>query len=139
MTTSKSNPVMSLYGKVKSTASRVAGKINGNKRQISMRFYRENGMWYADVPNWPGPKAMLLMVDGADIFLANLSYPNSEFTLDISLDPVSGYSKLDYVHPHPSGDGAYYTTPMDGQPHKLWLCGVTEFVFGYMPEGIWYN
>jgi len=28
---------------------------------------------------------------------------------------------------------------MNGRQHKLWLCGVTEFVFGYMPEEVWYK
>lgn len=139
MTQSKSNPITSLYGKVKSTASRAAGKLLGNKRQLTMRFYKEHGLWYADVPKWPGPKAMLLMVDGADTFLDFLSEPDEEITLSLSLDPVPGYHRLDYVHPHPAGDGAYYLTYMKGEPHKLWLCGVTEFVFGYMPEEIWYE
>jgi len=28
---------------------------------------------------------------------------------------------------------------MKGRDHKLWLCGVTEFVFGFMPEEVWYR
>ena len=45
---------------------------------------------------------------------------------------------LNYTHPHPAGDGAYYTTDVNVLDHKLWLCGVTEFVFGYMPEEVWF-
>jgi len=35
---------------------------------------------------------------------------------------------------HPAGDSAYYRTTLNGWPHMMWLCGVTEFVFGKMPE-----
>jgi hypothetical protein len=104
-----------------------------------MRFYKEDGMWYADVKGWPGPKNMLLMVDGADTFLDYLSNNGEEVTLDISLAPKKDYEVLNYSHPHPAGDGAYYIANMRGRDHKLWLCGVTEFVFGFMPEEVWYK
>ena len=38
------------YGTAKSTVSRVAGRVIGNSRELTMRFYKEHGMWYADVP-----------------------------------------------------------------------------------------
>jgi hypothetical protein len=104
-----------------------------------MRFYKEGFLWYADVNGWPGPKNMLLMVDGADVFLDHLSSKGEEITLDLSLDPKAGYEVLNYIHPHPAGDGAYYIADMNGREHKLWLCGVTEFVFGYMPEEVWFK
>ena len=43
---------------------------------------------------------------------------------------------IEYVEPHPAGDGAYYRTTLNGWPHLMWLCGVTECVFGKMPERI---
>ena len=132
------NALLSAYGSIKSFASKAAGKVYGNKRELTMRFYKEDFMWYADVKGWPGPKAMLLMVDGADTFLDYLSNNGEEITLDLSLDPKRGYDVLNYKHPHPANDGAYYTAEMNGHDHKLWLCGVTEFVFGHMPEEVWY-
>jgi hypothetical protein len=135
----RNNQLMNFYGAAKSTVSRFAGRVIGNSRELNMRFYKEHGMWYADVPGWIGPKAMLLMVDGADTFLDYLSGYTSEVKLDLSLDPKNEYQVLNYTHPHPAGDGAYYTTDMNGCDHKLWLCGVTEFVFGYMPEEVWYK
>jgi hypothetical protein len=140
MTTSKSKELAyTVYGTLKSAASKAAGKLVGKKRKMTMRFYKEDSLWYADVLNWPGPKAMLLMVDGADTFLDYISGYKEEVTLALSLDPTEGYEHLTYEHPHPYGDGAYYMAEMNGNPHKLWLCGVTEFVFGYMPEGLWYR
>lgn len=139
MSMKNSTPFHKIYGTLKSAASKAAGKIAGNKTELNMRFYKEGFMWYADVVGWPGPKDMLLMVDGADTFLDYLSRQGEEVTLDLSLDPKAGYEVLNYIHPHPAGDGAYYIADMNGSEHKLWLCGVTEFVFGYMPEEVWYR
>jgi hypothetical protein len=135
----KSNTLLSAYGAIKTAASKAAGKLYGNKSELQMRFYKEHLLWYADVNGWPGPKNMLLMVDGADVFLDHLSSKGEEITLNLSLDPKAGYEVLNYIHPHPAGDGAYYMANMNGCEHKLWLCGVTEFVFGYMPEEVWYS
>ena len=138
MVQNKTNALLSAYGAIKTAAAKAAGKLNGNKRELTMRFYKEAGMWYADVNGWPGPKAMLLMVDGADTFLDYLSNNGDEVTLDLSLDPKQGYDVLNYRYPHPGNDGAYYSTQMGDDEHILWLCGVTEFVFGHMPEEVWY-
>ena len=139
MTENYINPLYQAYARLKVAAAKAAGKVKGYSPELSMRFYREDGMWYADVAGWPGPKNMLLMVDGADTFLDYLSNYSNEVQLDLSLDPKNGYQVLNYTHPHPAGDGAYYTTDMNGSDHKLWLCGVAEFVFGYMPEEVWYT
>ena len=91
MTNERSNnQLMNFYGTAKSTVSRFAGRVIGNRRELNMRFYKEECMWYADVPGWPGPKAMLLMVDGADTFLDYLTHNGEEITLNISLDPKQG-------------------------------------------------
>lgn len=136
MVQNKINTLLSAYGAIKTAAAKAAGKPNGNKRELTMRFYKEAGMWYADVKGWPGPKAMLLMVDGADTFLDYLSNNGDEVTLDLSLDPKQGYDVLNYRYPHPGNDGAYYSTQIAGREHVLWLCGVTKFVFGDMPRKI---
>jgi len=139
MVQSRSYTLLSAYGVIKTAASKAAGKIYGNKNELRMRFYKEEGLWYADVKGWPGPKGMLLMVDGADTFLDYLSNNGNEISLDLSLDPKQGYDVLNYRYPHPGNDGAYYSTQMSEDEHILWLCGVTEFVFGFMPEEVWYR
>ena len=87
MVQSRSYTLLSAYGAIKTAASKAAGKIYGNKNELRMRFYKEEGLWYADVKGWPGPKRMLLMVDGADTFLDYLSNNGNEISLDLSLDP----------------------------------------------------
>ena len=90
MVQNKTNTLLSAYGAIKTAAAKAAGKLNRNKRELTMRFYKEDWTWYADVNGQASPKAMLLMVDGADTFLDYLSNNGDEVTLDLSLDPKQG-------------------------------------------------
>lgn len=120
-------------------------------------FVKEEGIWYADLPQFLeqglGTKANLMMVDGADTFLDLLSGNNSNVTLKISPQPFEGqqtYMKkfrkglnqqlLDLIGHAPVDYGAYYNVlELSGKPyaHQLWLCPVTEFVFGSYPKEIY--
>lgn len=118
--------------------ARQAGRIVGNERQLVLGFQKDDlGGWFAVIPTWPGPKAALAMVDGADTFLDMLSEGNDYVALHISVDPLDGWDELQYIVAHPWGDGAYYLSV--AHDHKMWLCGVTEFVLGRMPDKIWYS
>ncbi len=108
-------------------------------------FYKENGIWYIDLPQFLnaglGTKANLMMVAGADTFLDMLSdnfkpitfqietidFEGREFTLDkqyIGKDQ----DLLDAVGHAPVEYGAYYLARENN--HIMWLCPVTEYVFG---------
>lgn len=120
-------------------------------------FIKEIGLWYADLPEFLeqglGTKNNLLMVDGADTFLDLLSKNGKEVTLDISLMELEGYyakmekvvmgknqELLDAVGHEPVEYGAYYeVSELDGKSffHRLWLCPVTEYVFGKYPGEMW--
>ena len=122
-----------------------------------IRFIKEVGLWYADLPEFLeqglGTKNNLLMVDGADTFLDLLSENGKEVTLDISEDEFAGYQAkmnkirsgknqelLDNVGHEPVEYGAYYeVSELDGKSfsHRLWLCPVTEYVFGDYPGEMW--
>ena len=122
-----------------------------------IRFIKEIGLWYADLPEFLeqglGTKNNLLMVDGADTFLDLLSKTGKEVTLDISLVELEGhYAKmekvemgknqelLDTVGHEPVEYGAYYeVSELNGKSfsHRLWLCPVTEYVFGGYPNRMW--
>lgn len=106
---------------------------------MKIRFYNENGLWYADLPKYiedGGSKEDLLMVSGADTWLDVLSECGSEITLQISVNSFPEFdAKLLYV-----GDvktpGDYIVYP---NMHEMWLCGVTEWVFGNYPQTIYYK
>lgn len=133
--------ILKTYAVAKSVLSRTAGKVLGPKKKgtFTMRFYKEASGWYADVPNWPGPKAALAMVWGADTFLDYLSNGVGEVAVSVSDKELDNYSKLQWVHDNHYGDGAHYKTDINGRDHILWLCAVTEFVMGGMPKHIWYS
>jgi hypothetical protein len=107
-------------------------------------FYKENGLWYIDLPEFLeaglGTKNNLLMVAGADTFLDKLSNNGDRVSVQIETAPYAeqqyaltkiGMGKdqalLDAVGHAPVDYGAYYKAS-DG--HILWLCPVTEYVFG---------
>lgn len=122
-----------------------------------IRFIKEVGLWYADLPEFLeqglGSKNNLLMVDGADSFLDLLSKNGKEVTLDTSEVEFVGYQAklyrinwgknqelLDDAGHEPVEYGAYYEVNELNEKafsHRLWLCPVTEYVFGKYPEEMW--
>ena len=118
---------------------------NTNNQSMTHRFYKEAGTWYIDLPAYLeaglGTKANLMMVAGAEIFLDQLSNHGTEVTVHIETAPFAeqtyalkkiGMGKdqelLDAVGHAPVDYGAYYKADQNG--HILWLCPVTEYVFG---------
>ncbi len=122
-----------------------------------LAFVKEAGIWYADLPEFLeaglGTRANLMMVDGADTFLDQLAQGKARITLQISTQPFPGWQAgmrkirkglnqplLQILGHAPVEYGAYYSvTELNGQPHdhQLWLCPVTEYVFGNYPDQIY--
>lgn len=122
-----------------------------------LRFVKENKIWYAALPEFLqqglGTKQNLMMVDGADTFLDTLSGNGHKVNIKISTQPFKGYQAgmkkfkkgmnrelLDLVGHAPVDYGAYYNvSEHNGNPyqHQLWLCPVTEYVFGSYPDEIY--
>lgn len=117
---------------------------------VKHRFYKQNNFWYIDLPEFLeaglGNQANLMMVAGSDKFLDLLSENGSEVLVKFSGEPFKGHTTrmekkrlgmdkvlLDSIG-HPEVDyGAYYNVSMhEHKPfsHELWLCPVTEYVFG---------
>ena len=113
-------------------------------------FYKENSNWYADLPEFLeaglGTKNNLLMVDGSDTLLDFLSGNASAVTINISTTAFTGYNTvlvkegfgmniglLNAIGHAPVNYGAYYNMSHFKElcfSHRLWLCPVTEYVFG---------
>ena len=148
---------MQLYANYKSRIHSKSAKsiIKPNKVEWpkTFRFYKEINTWYIDLPQFLeaglGTKANLMMVAGADTLLDILSNNGTEITVDFSDKPFDGFNvKLDMINigkdqalldhvGHPFVDyGAYYTAYSSqelGYEFKIssvWLCPVTEYVFG---------
>lgn len=107
------------------------------------RFYRENGGWYIDLPSYieqGGSKGALAMVAGADTMLDIVAGKAKEVTIQMDVQPFAGADELvltELCHPT-SGGGYYFMKNFEGKEvaQNMWLCSVTSFVFGYMPEKI---
>ena len=108
-------------------------------------FYKEAyGGWFIDLPAYleaGGSKGDLAMVAGADTMLDIVAGKNEQVTITMHTKPFDGADKLQLVRLcEPSmGGGYYYMQSFEGKEvsREMWLCGVTEFVFGNMPQHIY--
>lgn len=108
-------------------------------------FYKESyGGWYIDLPAYlegGGSKGDLAMVAGADTMLDIMVAGGDRVALLLSLEPFPGFDELELLRPSDPalGGGDYILRQFKGQQldHKVWLCGVTEYVFGFLPERIY--
>jgi 2C-methyl-D-erythritol 2,4-cyclodiphosphate synthase len=109
------------------------------------KFYKEDyGGWYIDLPQYleaGGSKADLAMVAGADTMLDIVAEGNNRVAITMATEPFEGADKVQLLKLcEPSVGGGYYLMSVfEGRAvnQEMWLCGVTEFVFGTMPEEIY--
>jgi len=108
---------------------------------MKLRFYQDpDTRWYVDLPAWPGAKADLEMVAGADTMLEYMSEGTGEVHLYLSTDPFEGADELKLRElAFELGNGAFYLL----KSYKgieinldMWLCDVTKWVFGDFPKSI---
>lgn len=117
-----------------------------DNKMKAISFYKEDKMWYADVPEHT--KEENEMVYGADKFLEFLSGGKDRVTLEVADDIYpkpsfllqqihhddagSTYEILPYHHDAP---GLGYC-PQEAAGQKLWLCNVVHTVLGEHPKYI---
>jgi len=109
----------------------------------SYKFIKTGKEWYIDLPEFieqGGSPGDLQMVDGADKMLDLIAGNQSEVTLDISKVHFEGADNLTLTEkcdPY-IGGGYYYMKQWQGLEvrQNLWLCQVTDFVFGEIPAQI---
>jgi len=109
-----------------------------------IRFYKETSdRWYADLPEWEGSKADLEMVCGADTMLDIMAQGENEVYLRLSLEePTELSNTLIKIKDTPDIGGATYLMKdwkWIEYNLEIWLCDVTRFVFGSLPEIIYIN
>ncbi|QNE39004.1 hypothetical protein F1C16_05260 [Hymenobacter sp. NBH84] len=105
-----------------------------------IKFVEDNrGDWYADLPDYPGPKADCEMVFGADSMLLMLAEGKDNVTLAISdiEDEIPNAVELKLLREGGSEGGGYYYFA-EGEI-EIWLCDVTKFVMGYIPSIIYFT
>lgn len=108
-----------------------------------LTFYKtQDNKWFVDLPEWEGAIEELQMVCGADTLLDIISQGEDSVRLFLSLEPQEGCDILDKLYDTPDVGGSYYillTYKGIEYDLEMWLCGVTEFVFGFMPDKIYFK
>lgn len=97
-----------------------------------------DGKWYVVFPDYPGPRADLEMVLGADMMLDIYAQGEGNVSLTVSETEVAGFDVINLVELcDETTGGAYYKVSIINNidyDFRIWLCDVTKFVFGYFPE-----
>ena len=107
------------------------------------KFIKNGRDWYIDLPEFieqGGSVGDLQMVDGADKMLDMIAGQKPQVMLRISKEHFEGSDTLiltEKCDPY-IGGGYYLMKQYGGQEinQTMWLCQVTEFVFGELPTEI---
>jgi hypothetical protein len=107
------------------------------------KFIKTGRDWYIDLPEFieqGGTIGDLQMVDGADKMLDMMAGNDNSVSVYVAREPFEGSDILTLTERcDPYIGGAYYLMKKyEGQEinRTMWLCQVTEFVFGDLPEQI---
>jgi hypothetical protein len=105
------------------------------------KFYKDEGGWFVDLPEWEGTKADLAMVSGADTMMDIISQGENDIKVLLSTEEFDGSNRLEFLRESPEvGEGSWYLMKSyKGIEYnlELWLCNVTIFVFGNFPKYIY--
>ena len=104
----------------------------------------EKGEWWLVLPEWKGDPEDLQMIEGADLWLDLVSGQHSSVKLtlsDTSFEESENLSLMRIREENFGGGGIYFLENYQNKKvHlKLWLCYITEFVFGKIPQKIYFK
>lgn len=103
--------------------------------KTEVRFYKEDGNWYADIPNHTKEENEMIM--GSDVALDYLAQGKNEITLTLSDEQTYEYM-VHFNRVEHDDDGAYYQACGNYDLlEPIWICNVTHDVFGEHPEDIY--
>ena len=101
------------------------------------KFEKEkSNRWYIVLPEWEGEHDDLEMVLGADTMCDIIAQDENCFEIGLTDEPIPNY-RYKLVYNEPEAGGACYYLESDMFDFPVWLCFVTEFVFGKFPKTIY--
>jgi hypothetical protein len=100
--------------------------------------------WYLQLPEWNGDPEDLQMVEGADQWLDLIAGGNTSLEITIDNKPFAQAEMLTLLRlkdDNLGGGGIYYLEHYQGVKValKLWLCQVTAFIFGEIPQKLYFK
>ena len=103
------------------------------------KFYKENsGRWFVELPEWEGSKDDLEMVCGADLMLDILAQGDNVVNIILSTKKHNNYNhQFELSFLREENGGAWYNLKGEFHEFELWLCYVTKFLFGKLPNKIY--
>lgn len=105
----------------------------------TFHFYKEeDNRWYVDLPEWEGSKEDLEMVLGADALLDILAGDCRFCNVRFGDESFKGCKTLTHRLADVEATPGWYDNDAWHGPSTIWLCSVTEFVFGSYPDKIYY-
>ena len=96
----------------------------------------EHSRWYVVLPEWEGDKEDLEMVMGADTWLDIIAQGENLVNITLSEKEMPGYKYKLTLNREFQG-GAYYDLESTYFNFEIWLCFVTTFVFGKLPQNLY--
>jgi hypothetical protein len=110
------------------------------------KFYKKGDNWFIDLPDFllgGGSIDDLQMIDGADKMLDLISENGNSVLLYISSFPFDEADELILIEKCDPfvGGGNYLLKSFEKKEvnKTIWLCQVTEFVFGQIPSKIFFK
>lgn len=103
--------------------------------KTTVKFYKEDGNWYADIPSHTKEENQMVM--GSDDALDFLSDGGDKIELTLSdeetFDFIVHFNRTEHDE-----DGAYYQACGNyDMLYPIWICNVTHDVFGEHPKDIY--
>lgn len=111
-----------------------------NREYDNYRFEKESdGCWYVVLPDYPGIHADLQMVSGADTMLDIMAQGESFVEVVLGTKQFEDSVPLTFIKPEEGEGGWYLMKEWKGISYELelWLCDVTQYVFGEFPKVIY--
>lgn len=109
-------------------------------------FKKEEGIWYIHLPQYieqGWSKKDLEMAEGADKLLNTIASGRHRVTLLLSTEPFAGADRLELIEhcKAPKGGAIYLLDTCHGKKigSQIWVCDIALFVFGDMPENIYFQ
>jgi hypothetical protein len=106
-------------------------------------FIREENRWFISLPEYfkKGWNKMEEMVEGAQSMLNTIARGRNTISLRMDREPFEGADSLELIEHAPRGGAYYMMNTCNGKKinKKVYLCDLNLFVFGDMPDGVYFR